>query len=207
MGKSKLTPYQRRLKEMRKDERLTEAVKQKAAIEAISTLYVMLVYTMYFFYGWKTKRITRVITQFRQIYTSIIKGERTLEALADEIEKETKIKIDVKTGSLKLPDFLFIDRLLQAFGKFFAQSFCFVKVFLGGDEYHPESVAEYLHLQTFQPGFDVCGRFSAPTIGTEYQGRFFAAVHCVHMAQKLPDRRNGVPIQGRRTDGKRIAAV
>lgn len=104
MSKSKMTPHQRRLKEMRKDERLTEAVKQKAAIDAISTLYVMLVYTMYFFYGWKTKRITRVITQFRQIYTSIITGERTLEQLAEEIKHETKIEIDVGTGSLRTPD-------------------------------------------------------------------------------------------------------
>lgn len=60
MSKSKLTPYQRKLKEMRKDERLTDAVKQKAAIQAISTLYVMLVYTMYIHYGWKNQTIKAV---------------------------------------------------------------------------------------------------------------------------------------------------
>lgn len=104
MSKSKLTPYQRKLKEMRKDDRLTEAVKQKAAIQAISTLYVMLVYTMYIHYGWKTKRLRRLLTQFRQIYMSIIEGERSLEKLADEIKRETKIDIKIDSGDLWMPD-------------------------------------------------------------------------------------------------------
>jgi uncharacterized protein YaeQ len=104
MSKSKLTPYQRKLKEMRRDERLTESVKQDAAAQAISTLYIMLVYTMYFFYGWKTKRLRRVLKQFRQIYMSVINGERSLEKLAEEIKHETKIDINVKTGDLWMPD-------------------------------------------------------------------------------------------------------
>lgn len=104
MSKSKLTPYQRKLKEMRKDDRLTDAVKQKAAIQAISTLYVMLVYTMYIHYGWKTKRLRRLLTQFRQIYMSIIKGERSLEKLAEEIKHETKIDIKTDSGDLWMPD-------------------------------------------------------------------------------------------------------
>jgi hypothetical protein len=59
---------------------------------------------MYFHYGWKTKRLRRVLKQFRQIYTSIITGERTLEQLAEEIKHETKIEIDVGAGNLILPD-------------------------------------------------------------------------------------------------------
>ena len=89
---------------MRRNERAAESIKQDAAELAISTLYVMLIYTMYFFYGWKTKRISRVITQFRQVYMWIVKGERTLEQLADEIKAETKIEIDVGAGNLILPD-------------------------------------------------------------------------------------------------------
>ena len=104
MSKNKLTPRQKKLKEMRRNERAAESIKQDAAELAISTLYVMLIYTMYFFYGWKTKRITRVITQFRQVYMWIVKGERTLEQLADEIKAETKIEIDVRVGNLILPD-------------------------------------------------------------------------------------------------------
>lgn len=104
MSKSKMTPHQRKLKEMRRDERLTESVKQDAAELAISTLYIMLIYTMYFFYGWKTKRITRVISQFYRVYMWIVNGERTLEQLADEIKVETKIDIDVRAGELRMPD-------------------------------------------------------------------------------------------------------
>ena len=104
MSKSKLTPRQKKLKEMRRNERAAESIKQDAAELAISTLYVMLIYTMYFFYGWKTKRITRVITQFRQVYMWIVKGERTLDQLADEIEAETGIKIDIGAGNLIIPD-------------------------------------------------------------------------------------------------------
>ena len=104
MGKNKLTPHQKKLKELRRDERLTESIKTDAAAQAISTLYIMLVYTMYFFYGWKTKRLRRVLTQFRQIYMSIIKGERSLEKLAEEIKRETKIDINVKTGEVWIPD-------------------------------------------------------------------------------------------------------
>ena len=104
MSKSKLTPHQKKLKEMRRDERLTESVKLDAAGRAVSTLYVMLVYTMYMHYGWRTKRLRRVLLQFRKIYMSIIKGERTLEQLAEEIKLETKIDINVKTGDLWMPD-------------------------------------------------------------------------------------------------------
>ena len=89
---------------MRKNERLTESVKLDAAAQAVSTLYVMLVYTMYMHYGWKTKRLRRVLLQFRKIYMSVIKGERTLEQLAEEIKIETKIDIDVRTGDLWMPD-------------------------------------------------------------------------------------------------------
>jgi uncharacterized protein YaeQ len=59
---------------------------------------------MYFHYGWKTKRLRRVLKQFRQIYMSIINGERSLEKLADEIKRETKIDIDIKSGDLWMPD-------------------------------------------------------------------------------------------------------
>lgn len=104
MGKIKLTPHQRRLKARRKEDRLTETVKREAAIDAVSILYVMLIYTMYFFYGWRTEELSILVERFNQIYSAIVNGERTLKQLADEIKHETNIDIDMREGSVFLPD-------------------------------------------------------------------------------------------------------
>lgn len=104
-GKSgALQPHQKRLKDIRTANRRVENVKIEAAQTAIMTLYIMLVYTMYFHYGWKQKRLSRVLAQFRRIYEAVISGERSLEQFADELRHDAGIDIDVKTGFAKILD-------------------------------------------------------------------------------------------------------
>lgn len=99
-----LTPYQKKLKSMRTANRRVEDVKTEAAQTAVMTLYIMLLYTMYFNYGWKQKRLSRVLNQFRRIYEAVINGERTLEQFADELRRDAGIDIDVSTGTARVLD-------------------------------------------------------------------------------------------------------
>ena len=109
MAKSKkkgkaLTPYQRKLKQMRVAEKNMDDMKFEAAKTAVMTLYIMLLYTMYFFYGWKQKRLTRILMQYKQIYDAVVAGDRTLEQLADELRHEANLDIDVKSGKVKIKE-------------------------------------------------------------------------------------------------------
>lgn len=97
-GKSALQPHQKKLKDLRTANRRVEDVKLEAAQTAVMTLYIMLLYTMYFNYGWKQKRLSRVLMQFRRIYEAVIKGERSLEQFADELRRDAGLNINVKTG-------------------------------------------------------------------------------------------------------------
>lgn len=101
-GKSALTPYQRKMKDLRTANKRVEDVKLEAAQNAIMILYIMLLYTMYFYYGWKQKRLERVLMQFRRIYEAVIKGERSLGQLADELKRDAGLDIDVKNGLAKV---------------------------------------------------------------------------------------------------------
>lgn len=101
-SKSSLPPHQRKLKNLRVANKRVEDFKIEAAQTAIITLYIMLVYTMYFNYGWKQKRLSRLLVQFRRIYEAIINGERSLEQLADELRRDAGIDIDASTGVAKV---------------------------------------------------------------------------------------------------------
>lgn len=99
---SKLTPHQRKLKALRQTNRSVESLKNEAAHTAVMTLYIMLVYTLYFYYGWKKKRLSRVMRQFMRIYDAVVSGDRTLEQLADELKHDTGIAIDIATGNANI---------------------------------------------------------------------------------------------------------
>ena len=99
---SKLTPHQKKLKELRRANRSVESVKNEAAHTAVMTLYIMLVYTLYFNYGWKKKRLSRVMRQFMQVYDAICNGDRTLQQLADELKHDTGIDINIATGKANI---------------------------------------------------------------------------------------------------------
>lgn len=101
-GKSALTPYQRKMKDLRTANKRVEDVKLEAAQTAVMTLCIMLLYTMYFNYGWKQKRLSRLLMQYRRIYEAIIKGERSLEQLADELRRDAEFDIDVRNGLAKV---------------------------------------------------------------------------------------------------------
>ena len=101
---SKLPPHQRKLKALRAANKSVENMKLEAAQTAVMTLYIMLLYVMYFHYGWKRKRLSRVLMQFRQVYEAVASGERSLDKLADEIRTEAGIDINIKTGQAKVLD-------------------------------------------------------------------------------------------------------
>lgn len=94
---SKLTPHQRKLKEQRKLLREKNELTLKGAEIAIHTLFIMLPYCMMYYYGWKNKRLCRLIKQMRVILTLVSDEGLELRRLADELEHDCKIKFDFET--------------------------------------------------------------------------------------------------------------
>ena len=98
---SKLTPHQKKLKKLRADERTLEKVKYDSAFMAVNILHITLIYTMFYFYGWRNKRLWRALRQFRLIYMAVVEGRRSLEQLAEEIRHDAYIDFNTNTGAIR----------------------------------------------------------------------------------------------------------
>ena len=101
MSKSKLTPYQRKLKEQRKTERERKKLACDGAEMAIHTLFIMLPYTMMHFYGWRNKRLCRLIKQMNIIMRGISSEGLELDRLASELEHDAYIRFNFNDNLIK----------------------------------------------------------------------------------------------------------
>jgi hypothetical protein len=95
MSKKRLPKHQQRLKELRIANKHIDELKAESAVIAVKTLYVMLLYTMYYYYGWKKKRLSRISKQFERIFRAVINQERSIEGFRREILDETGVDADV----------------------------------------------------------------------------------------------------------------